>query len=82
MKLGDVSHSFFDWDQHFEFSMRVTREFYLQGDLEFNKELPISPLCDSTTHLDLAKSQIGFLEFVAMPLIDELAEVDDTGIIE
>lgn len=79
VKLADLSHSLFEWPQHLEWSLRVTREFYLQGDLEQTKGLPISPLCDSNSHQDFAKSQSGFLTFVVLPLAEELSELDDNG---
>ncbi|EZG62963.1 phosphdiesterase [Gregarina niphandrodes] len=80
IKMADLSHSIVDWPQHLEWSFRVTKEFYLQGEIEKANKLPVSPLCDSATHPDFAKSQAGFLQFVVTPLAAELGEVDETGI--
>lgn len=53
-----------DWKYHIQWSLRVTEEFYQQGAEEAKRGVPVSPLCDRTTHSDFAKSQKGFLEFV------------------
>eukprot|EP00918_Siedleckia_nematoides_P028700 GHVU01061782.1.p4 GENE.GHVU01061782.1~~GHVU01061782.1.p4 ORF type:complete len:103 (+),score=6.66 GHVU01061782.1:1097-1405(+) len=37
---------------------------FLQGEIEEKLGLPISPLCDRKAHLNMAKSQCGFIEFV------------------
>lgn len=37
--------------------------------------LPVSPLCDRSTHADFAKSQKGFIEFVVQPLIMQMEEL-------
>eukprot|EP01071_Lankesteria_metandrocarpae_P011454 Lankesteria_metandrocarpae@DN5446_c0_g1_i13.p1 len=72
LKAADLSHGALEWSQHVEWSMRVTEEFYKQGDSEFSMGLPKSPLCDRDTHKGLAKSQKGFLDFVVHPLYVEL----------
>eukprot|EP01071_Lankesteria_metandrocarpae_P011464 Lankesteria_metandrocarpae@DN5446_c0_g1_i7.p1 len=69
---ADISHGALEWSQHVEWSMRVTEEFYRQGDSELSMGLPKSPLCDRDTHKGLAKSQKGFLDFVVYPLYVEL----------
>lgn len=50
------------------------QEFFSQGDVEKEKNLPISPLCDRET-TSLPKSQIGFINFVVSPTFDELANL-------
>lgn len=64
MKMGDLSHALVDWPQHMDWSLRVTKEFYLQGAEEKALGLPVSPLCDANAHGDFAKSQTGFIQFV------------------
>ena len=49
-------------------------EFFNQGDMEREKNLPISFLCDRNTTF-VAKSQPGFLGFVVMPLYRSMMEV-------
>eukprot|EP01071_Lankesteria_metandrocarpae_P011458 Lankesteria_metandrocarpae@DN5446_c0_g1_i18.p1 len=72
LKAADLSHGALEWSQHVEWSMRVTEEFYKQGDEEMAAGMPKSPLCDRDTHVGLAKSQKGFIEFVVQPLFFEL----------
>lgn len=47
-------------------------EFFHQGDLEKEKNLPVSLLCDRSTTV-ISKSQIGFINFVVRPTFDLLA---------
>jgi hypothetical protein len=50
---------------------RVYDEFFQQGDLEKERGLPVSILCDRYT-TDPYKSQIGFTAFVVQPTFDAL----------
>lgn len=50
---------------------RVMEEFFHQGDLEKAKGMDVSPLCDRAT-VSRAKSQMGFINFVVMPLFEVL----------
>ena len=45
------------WDIHAEFCEMLFKEFFNQGDIEREKGLPISPLCDRNT-LHKPQSQI------------------------
>eukprot|EP00917_Polyrhabdina_sp_WS-2016_P015124 GHVP01032965.1.p1 GENE.GHVP01032965.1~~GHVP01032965.1.p1 ORF type:complete len:843 (+),score=142.93 GHVP01032965.1:5315-7843(+) len=83
IKMADIGHATVDWGQHLEWSWRVSEEFFQQGDEEFALGLPISPLCDRKAEQSFAKSQKGFLEFVVLPLVQELVLVDPgTGFIQ
>ncbi|CDJ59771.1 3',5'-cyclic nucleotide phosphodiesterase, putative, partial [Eimeria maxima] len=82
IKAADISHCGVEWGEHFEWCQRVLNEFYNQGDEERLRSLPISPLCDRDKHADAPKSQMGFINFVAKPLFDELAAVDIGGAVE
>jgi hypothetical protein len=57
-----------------EWVSRVFMEFFTQGDEERKAGLAISPLCDRNT-TDLAKSQIGFINFVVLPTFQILLNV-------
>jgi cAMP-specific phosphodiesterase 4 len=46
----------------------------MQGDLEQQKGLPISMLCDRST-TRVAGSQPGFISFVSLPLFTNLAQI-------
>ena len=49
-------------------------EFFDQGDLELEKELPISFLCDRTKH-NVAGAQPGFVNFVTLPFFNSMLPV-------
>lgn len=72
LKAGDLSHAALPQELHLQWSRRVTQEFLDQGDEECRLGLPVSPLCDRSTLTDLGKSQRGFIEFVCLPLYEEL----------
>ncbi|KAL8426524.1 hypothetical protein Efla_004889 [Eimeria flavescens] len=76
VKVADIGHSSVPWAQHFQWSCRVTEEFYQQGEEELSRGMTVSPLCDPEKHADMAKSQNGFLEFVVKPLLKEIEEVE------
>ena len=67
LKCADVSHTAKSTDMHLEWTNRVTEEFYTQGDIERQRNLPLSPYMDRKTG-DLPKSQIGFISFLVLPL--------------
>lgn len=52
----------------------MTEEFFKQGDTERQFGMPISPLCDRHNSR-FERSQIGFLEFVVLPLYSAVREV-------
>ena len=67
INFGEPSLSFFvkphsvkSWDIHAEFCELLFKEFFNQGDIEREKGLPISPLCDRNT-LHKPQSQISTL---------------------
>jgi hypothetical protein len=53
-------------------TLRVMEEFFNQGDLEKEKGLAVSPLCDRET-VSVPASQTGFIKFVVIPLFEVLA---------
>ena len=57
LKFADLGHSCKPWDVHYNWSMRITHEFWLLGDREKQRNLPVSPLCDRDVDVNLAKSQ-------------------------
>lgn len=76
IKAADLSHGSFEWSVHQQLSLAVAEEFWAQGDAEERMGLPKSPLCDRAKAHELAKQQVGFLEFLVVPLFAELAHVD------
>ena len=55
-------------------TFRLFEEFFQQGDMEKEKHLPVSFLCDRET-TKVAQSQPGFLGFVVLPLYRSMIEV-------
>eukprot|EP01053_Blabericola_migrator_P000171 Blabericola_migrator_1__170@NODE_1044_length_5617_cov_59_730991_g269_i1_p2_GENE_NODE_1044_length_5617_cov_59_730991_g269_i1NODE_1044_length_5617_cov_59_730991_g269_i1_p2_ORF_typecomplete_len393_score55_02PDEase_I/PF00233_19/8_9e42HemS/PF05171_12/0_2_NODE_1044_length_5617_cov_59_730991_g269_i11001278 len=77
IKVGDLASSACTWIVHRDWCFRVVEEFYRQGGEEKELGLPISPLCDRLKHAtEFAKSQVGFIEFVTLPLFAELRAFD------
>ena len=50
---------------------RVYGEFFVQGDLEKSKNLPVSAFCDRET-TNINQAMIGFINFVVMPTVNIL----------
>lgn len=78
LKAADIGHGALKWNQHYKWCRSVVEEFFLQGDEEKALSLPISPICDRES-TDVPKSQVGFLNFVCLPLFQELCYVDVEG---
>ena len=55
-------------------TQRVYAEFFKQGDLEKEKGLPVSLLCDRDT-TDINKAMIGFINFVVKPSFEILVNI-------
>ncbi len=61
----------------------VFEEFFVQGDIEKSRNIPVSLLCDRTT-TNVVKAQIGFINFIVKPyfecftnLVPEIRELFD-----
>ena len=71
LHLSDISgsgkgpHLFMKWTE------RVMDEFFLQGDVEAELGLDISPLCDRKT-TSIPESQVGFIQYVVLPSYEVL----------
>lgn len=58
LHLSDISHPGKPWTLHHEWSKRLAKEFFRQGDQEKQLGLPPSPLCDPDK-TNLPTSQLG-----------------------
>eukprot|EP00899_Mesostigma_viride_P006832 jgi/Mesvir1/1614/Mv05056-RA.1 len=67
LKVADIGHSAKKLDIHKKWTDAITEEFYLQGDKEREAGLQVSPFMDRENN-NLAKSQLGFFSFIALPL--------------
>ena len=76
--LADIGHPLRPWAIHFAFSQRVTEEFFRQGDEERRQGHTPMVLFDreqNATDRALAKSQVGFINFVVIPAWSTFADV-------
>ncbi|GMF26874.1 unnamed protein product [Phytophthora fragariaefolia] len=76
MMMADIGHAMKTFPLHLAWSERVAEEFYRQGDTERQFGLTVSPLCDRSSDVErFEKNQIGFLEFVVLPLYTAARDV-------
>ncbi|KAK9837615.1 hypothetical protein WJX74_001448 [Apatococcus lobatus] len=75
LKCSDLSHLACTPEVHGRWVEKLTEEFFLQGDQEQARGLPISPLMDRSKTQGMSKSQVGFLEIVALPLFTAYQEL-------
>ncbi|KAL6762827.1 hypothetical protein V8C86DRAFT_3130553 [Haematococcus lacustris] len=69
LKCSDLGHLAAPLPVHLAWVSRLEAEFFAQGDAERAQGLTISPLCDRTKQ-GITKSQVGFFDFVALPLFN------------
>ena len=69
LHFADISNPAKPLELYQQWAQRVTEEFFAQGDLEREKGMAISPLCDRNK-VDLGKSQTGFIDFIVRPLLN------------
>ncbi|KAK9853879.1 hypothetical protein WJX84_001089 [Apatococcus fuscideae] len=75
LKVADLGHTAATERVHLQWTKRLEAEFYTQGDKERELGLTVSPLMDRTIQTGISKSQVGFFEIVAMPLVTRYVEV-------
>eukprot|EP00462_Mataza_sp_D1_P018059 CAMPEP_0175139788 /NCGR_PEP_ID=MMETSP0087-20121206/11108_1 /TAXON_ID=136419 /ORGANISM="Unknown Unknown, Strain D1" /LENGTH=722 /DNA_ID=CAMNT_0016422859 /DNA_START=77 /DNA_END=2245 /DNA_ORIENTATION=+ len=76
LKCGDLGHAAKPLNLHTSWTMRVNEEFYAQGDDERKAGLQISPFMDREK-ADLPRSQLGFMNFLVMPMYEEFLKLVD-----
>ncbi|KXZ45534.1 hypothetical protein GPECTOR_53g120 [Gonium pectorale] len=72
LKVADIGHLGEELSVHIRWLTALEEEFFSQGDRERQLGLPISPLFDRSKQ-GVSKSQVGFYEFVALPLAHAMA---------
>ncbi|GLI60999.1 hypothetical protein VaNZ11_003257 [Volvox africanus] len=72
MKAADLGHLGEELPVHQRWLSSLEEEFFRQGDRERELGLPISPLFDRGKQ-GVGKSQVGFYDFVALPLVHALS---------
>lgn len=73
LKAADVGGSGKPFRLHSIWAMRINTEFFRQGDFEQEAGLRCSPFCDRKG-TNVAQSQTGFFQFIAIPLYSVLNE--------
>jgi len=71
MHASDISNPGKPVEWAVRWAKLISSEFYLQGDKERERGMPVSPLCDRTNYL-LPRSQLGFIEFIVQPTFEAL----------
>jgi len=74
MHAADISNPTRAFEIAKAWGERVVAEFYLQGDKEKEKNLPISMGCNRETG-NLAAAQIGFMNGIAKPYVEKIVEI-------
>ncbi|CAD8070822.1 unnamed protein product [Paramecium sonneborni] len=72
IKCADVGHGAKQLNLHKIWSRRIIEEFFLQGDLEQQVGIVVTPMCDRNQ--SVTKSQEGFLKAIVWPLFDAFSE--------
>ena len=76
IKLCDVGHSLKELHVHLKWTERIVEEFFLQGDEEKSRGMPVSPFMDRDSP-DTPKNQIGCFEFIVLPFWQTAATLAD-----
>jgi hypothetical protein len=68
LKAADVGHAAKPASLHLKWSQRIVEEMFRQGDVERTMGMSVSPLMNRNKIDSLSKSQVGFIDFICMPL--------------
>jgi len=75
LKMADISNCARPLNLYKGWASRIADEFYLQGDLEREMGIALSPFMDRNKHdTDFPKGQTSFMRFIAIPLFEAGAE--------
>ncbi len=74
LHLADISHSSKSFGISKQWTSFIMEEFWHQGDLEKEKGLQVTFLCDRET-IDVPRSQIGFIKGIISPSYDILTSI-------
>jgi len=74
MHSADISHNSKDWKISKKWSSLVYKEFFNQGDMELEQDLPYSMFCDRNT-TNIPKAQIGFIVGIIAPNFELLSKL-------
>ena len=69
IKCADGSNPAKPFSVYERWTERIVDEFYIQGDEERRRKMPVSPFMDRANP-NIAKSQMGFIDFVVSPIYE------------
>eukprot|EP00899_Mesostigma_viride_P017142 jgi/Mesvir1/25429/Mv01709-RA.1 len=67
LKCADIGHVAKSRERHLAWVDAIQEEFFQQGDMEAAEGLEVAPFMDRTSP-NLARSQVGFFNFIVLPL--------------
>jgi hypothetical protein len=73
LKMADISNTAKEFELARRWALAVVEEFYRQGDVERAEGHDVPAMFDRTLRAELAKSQIGFIQFVTLPFFSTAA---------
>merc|ERR1712048_639091 len=81
LHCADIVHPALPWATHKKISLMITSEFFNQFQEEERQGLPtLAFMGKSPDDLrELAKNQVGFIQFVVAPLFSALSDMEGTG---
>lgn len=71
---ADLSNPAKPLDLYRQWTERITREFFRQGDLERQLGIDVSPMCDRQA-ASIDKTQVGFIDYIVQPLWETWSEL-------
>ncbi|CAH1774432.1 unnamed protein product [Owenia fusiformis] len=71
---SDLSNPTKPLDIYCEWTRRIMEEFFKQGDIERERGLEISPMCDRHNST-IERTQVGFIDFIVHPLWETWADL-------
>jgi hypothetical protein len=75
LHTADIGNSSKQWDIYTKWTERLFQEFWKQGDMELEKFDKVSMAFFDRRNCNLAKCQVGFIQFFVLPLYEEVAKV-------
>lgn len=79
LHAADISNPTKPTSLYVEWAERVMKEFWIQGDLEKEKKMPVSYLCDRNI-FTVAKAQIGFIDGIVLPFFKSISLIFDDSL--
>ena len=79
IKTADIGHSCKGFAQHTAWSRKISLEFYSQGEDERSRGMSVPDFMNRANEFKFARHQISFIDFICLPLLEEVAHIIDAG---